>query len=59
MGIRKAMKTMESQDDKESPGLDGISNRIIGECSEHLADIICSVTEMPSAEGKVPSNWKR
>ena len=50
---------MEEQDVRKASGPNGVSNWIVRECSQQLADKIHSVIMSSLAEGKGPIAWKR
>ena len=59
MTIYVVRKIKEGQNARKASDPDGVSNWIVRECNQQLADKIRSVIMNSLAEGKVPIDWKR
>ena len=57
--VAEVKKIMEKEDVRKSAGPDGVSNWILRECSEQLADKIHSIIRMSLSESRVPKEWKK
>ena len=53
------MRLRENLDMNKAPGPDGISNWILKECREQLANRIHSLVKISLLQGKVLKDWKR
>ena len=58
-GHGEVMKLMEGLDVNKAPGPDGVSNWILKECKDQLADKIYRLVSSSLEQGKVPRDWKR
>ena len=57
--VREINKLLGNLDVRKAPGPDGISNWILRECKEQLADKIHKLIVCSLVEGTVPLDWKR
>ena len=57
--VAEVKKIMETEDVRKCPGPDGVSNWILRECSDQLADKIHSIIVMSLRDSRVPKEWKK
>ena len=57
--VQEIRKILEELDNRKAPGPGGVTNSILKEYSEQLADKIHSIIESSLSESKVPLDWKR
>ncbi len=59
VSYEEILKMMEEHDVNKATGPDGVSNWILKECREQLADKIHSLVVTSLSQGRVPKYWKR
>ena len=57
--VQEVKEIMKDLDVNKAQGPDGVSNWIMKECSEQLAEVIHNTIICSFKEGKVPIDWKR
>ena len=56
---KEVLNIMKNLDRNKAPGPDGISNWILRECCNQLADKIHCLIRLSLLQGKIPKDWKR
>ena len=57
--VQEVKEIMKDLDVSKALGPDGVSNWIMKECNEQLADVLHNIIVCSFKEGKVPLEWKR